>query len=38
MAVVGRLRMPSLGEATGWLNSEPPGPAELRDHVVLVTF
>jgi hypothetical protein len=25
MAVFGRLRMPSLGAATGWLNSEPLG-------------
>jgi thiol-disulfide isomerase/thioredoxin len=33
-----RLRMPSLGGATGWLNSEPLGPAELRGHVVLVDF
>jgi hypothetical protein len=38
MAVFGRLRMPSLGGATGWLNSEPLGPAELRGHVVLVDF
>jgi hypothetical protein len=30
--------MPSLGGATGWLNSEPLGPAELRRHVVLVNF
>jgi SAM-dependent methyltransferase len=30
--------MPSLGVATGWLNSEPLGPAELRGHVVLVNF
>ncbi len=30
--------MPSLGGATGWLNSEPLGPAELRGHVVLVNF
>jgi thiol-disulfide isomerase/thioredoxin len=30
--------MPSLDEATGWLNSEPLGPAELRGHVVLVNF
>jgi hypothetical protein len=30
--------MPSLGGATGWLNSEPLGPAELRGHVVLVDF
>lgn len=28
----------SLGGATGWLNSEPLGPAELRGHVVLVNF
>lgn len=27
-----------LGGATGWLNSEPLGPAELRGHVVLVNF
>jgi thiol-disulfide isomerase/thioredoxin len=36
--VVEHLRMPSLGGATGWLNSEPLGPAELRGHVVLVDF
>jgi thiol-disulfide isomerase/thioredoxin len=36
--VFGRVRMPSLGGATGWLNSEPLGPAELRGHVVLVNF
>jgi hypothetical protein len=30
--------MPSLGGATGLLDSEPPGPAELRGHVVLVDF
>src|SRR2546430_725468 len=34
----GRLHMPSLGGATGWLNSGPLGPAELRGHVVLVDF
>jgi thiol-disulfide isomerase/thioredoxin len=38
MTVFERVRMPSLGGATGWLNSEPPGPAELRGHVVLVNF
>jgi thiol-disulfide isomerase/thioredoxin len=38
MAVFGRLRMPTLGGATGWLNSEPLGPAELRGRVVLVNF
>jgi thiol-disulfide isomerase/thioredoxin len=32
------LHIPSLGGATVWLNSEPLGPAELRDHVVLVDF
>ncbi|WP_371402444.1 hypothetical protein OHA10_31660 [Kribbella sp. NBC_00662] len=32
------LHMPSFGGATGWLNSEPPGPADLRDHVVFVDF
>ena len=30
--------MPSLDGATGWVNSEPLGPAELRGHVVLVNF
>jgi len=30
--------MPSLGGATGWLNSEPLGPTELQDRVVLVNF
>ena len=34
----GRLRMPLLDGATGWLNSEPLGPAELRGQVVLVNF
>src|SRR3954470_21857649 len=38
MAVFGRLRMPSLGGATGWLNSEPLGPAELQGRVVLFNF
>jgi thiol-disulfide isomerase/thioredoxin len=38
LTVVERLRMPSLGGATGWLNSEPLGPAELRGHIVLVDF
>ncbi len=36
MTVFGRVRVPSLGGATGWLNSEPLGPAELLGHVVLV--
>jgi SAM-dependent methyltransferase len=30
--------MPSLDGATGWVNSDPLGPAELRRHVVLVNF
>jgi hypothetical protein len=30
--------MPSFAGATEWLNSEPLGPAGLRDHVVLVNF
>ena len=38
MTVFERLHMPSLGGATGWLNSEQPGPAEPRGHVVLVDF
>jgi len=38
MAVSQGVHMPSLGGATGWLNSEPLGPAELRGHVVLVNF
>jgi thiol-disulfide isomerase/thioredoxin len=32
------MHMPLLGGATGWLNSEPLGPAELRGHVVLANF
>jgi thiol-disulfide isomerase/thioredoxin len=38
MSVFARVRMPSLGGATEWLNSEPLGPAELRGRVVLVNF
>jgi thiol-disulfide isomerase/thioredoxin len=38
MAVFGRLRMPSLGGATEWLNSEPLGPADLQGQVVLFNF
>jgi thiol-disulfide isomerase/thioredoxin len=30
--------MPPLGGATGWLNSEPLDPADLRGHVALVNF
>ena len=33
-----RVHMPSLDGATGWLNSEPLGPDELRGHVVVVNF
>jgi hypothetical protein len=32
------VHMPSLGGATGWVNSAPLDPAELRGHVVLVNF
>jgi thiol-disulfide isomerase/thioredoxin len=32
------VHMPSLGGATGWLNSEPLGPAELQGRVVVVNF
>jgi hypothetical protein len=32
------VHMPSLGGATGWLNTEPLGPAELRGPVVLVNL
>jgi hypothetical protein len=30
--------MPAFADATGWLNSEPLGPGELRGCVVLVNF
>jgi thiol-disulfide isomerase/thioredoxin len=36
--VSAHVHMPSLGGATGWLNSEPLGPAGLRGQVVLVNF
>jgi thiol-disulfide isomerase/thioredoxin len=38
MAVFGRVRMPALDGATGWVNSDPLGLDELRGHVVLVNF
>jgi thiol-disulfide isomerase/thioredoxin len=38
MTVFEHLRMPSLGGAAVWLNSEPLDSAELRGHVVLVDF
>jgi thiol-disulfide isomerase/thioredoxin len=38
MSVFQRLHMPPLDGATGWLNTEPLGAAQLRGHVVLVNF
>src|SRR3954454_10029176 len=38
MSVFAGVHMPSLDGVTGWLNSEPLGPAELRGHVVLANF
>ena len=38
MTGFGRVHMPSLSGATGWLNSEPLGAPELQGHVVLVNF
>ena len=38
MTVFGRVHMPSLVGATGWLNSEPLDSGDLRGHVVLVDF
>jgi thiol-disulfide isomerase/thioredoxin len=38
MSIFERMHMPSLGGASGWLNSEPLEPAELRGRVVLVDF
>jgi thiol-disulfide isomerase/thioredoxin len=38
LTVFDRLHMPPLDGATGWLNSDPLGPAQLRGHVVLVNF
>jgi thiol-disulfide isomerase/thioredoxin len=38
MTLSERVHMPSFAGATEWLNSEPLGPAELDDHVVLVNF
>src|SRR5215210_7579952 len=38
MAVFDRSRVPAFDGATGWLNSEPLGPSELRGRVVLVSF
>jgi thiol-disulfide isomerase/thioredoxin len=38
MSIFQRTHMPSLDGATGWLNSDPLGPTELRGQVVLVNF
>ena len=38
MAILRHPRMPTFGGATGWLNSEPLGPDELRGRVVVVDF
>ena len=38
MSVFQKVHMPSLDGATGWVKSDPLGPAELRGHVVLVNF
>ena len=38
MSVFARAQMPSLEGGTGWLNSEPLGPDELRGRVVVVNF
>jgi thiol-disulfide isomerase/thioredoxin len=38
MTLFERVHMPSFAGATGWLNSEPLGPAELRGRVILVNF
>ena len=36
--MIAQVHMRSLPAATGWLNSEPLGPAQLRGHVVVVNF
>src|SRR5918995_1812110 len=38
MSVFAGVHMPSLDGVTGWLNSKPLGPPELRGHAVLVNF
>jgi thiol-disulfide isomerase/thioredoxin len=38
MTLFERVHLPSFVGATGWLNSEPLAPTELRGHVVLVNF
>jgi thiol-disulfide isomerase/thioredoxin len=37
-SMIAQVHIPSLPAATGWLNSEPLGPAQLRGHVVVVNF
>jgi thiol-disulfide isomerase/thioredoxin len=38
VSIFERLHMPSLDGATGWVNSDPLGPDQLRGHVVLADF
>ena len=38
MSASEHVHLPSLGGATGWVNSEPLGPADLRGHVVVANF
>ena len=38
MTVSSQLHIPTLGGATGWINSEPLGPDELRGRAVVVNF
>jgi thiol-disulfide isomerase/thioredoxin len=38
MSVFQRTHMPAFDGATGWVNSDPLGPDDLRGHVVLVNF
>jgi hypothetical protein len=38
MNVLQRLRNPPLDGAIEWFNVEPPGPVELRGHIVPVGF
>jgi Thioredoxin like C-terminal domain/AhpC/TSA family len=38
MTLFERVHMPAFAGATGWLNSEPLGPTDLRGRVVLVNF
>jgi hypothetical protein len=38
MTLFERAHMPAFAGATGWLNSEPLGPAELRGNQLLIDF